>query len=55
MELVAVRTIDELGRIIVPKEARKAKDWTEGTQIAIYSHSNALVLELYTPPEEQDE
>ena len=54
MELAAVRTIDELGRIILPKEARQAKGWGEGTKIAIYSNNDVLVLERYTPPEEQD-
>jgi len=55
MELVAVRTIDELGRIIIPKEERQAKGWSEKTKIAIYTHSNALVLEKYQPPQESEE
>ena len=55
MELLAVRTIDELGRIIIPKEARQGKGWGEGTKIAIYENNDVLVLELYTPPEEQGE
>jgi len=55
MELIAVRTIDELGRIIVPKEARQAKGWDEGTKLAIYSNNDVLVLEHYAPLEKQDE
>jgi len=54
MELVAVRTIDELGQIIIPKEERQAKGWHKGTEIAIYTHSNALVLEAHKPEEEQE-
>ena len=53
MELVAVRTIDELGRIIVPKEVRQTKGWCEGTKIAIYTHSDALVLESHKPNQEE--
>ena len=53
MELVAVRTIDELGRIIIPKEERQAKGWCESTKIAIYTHSDALVLEAYKPEQEE--
>ena len=54
MELVAIMTIDELGRIIIPKEVRKAKDWREGTKIAIYTHSKVLVLEKHQPCQEQE-
>ena len=33
MEFVAVRTIDELGRIIVPSEARETQGWDRGTKL----------------------
>ena len=52
MELAAVRTIDELGRIIVPKEIRQAKGWSEGSKIAIYTHDDTVVLELCKPEQE---
>jgi len=44
MVFVAERTIDELGRIVVPTEARQAKGWGKGTKIAIYIHNGTLVL-----------
>ena len=54
MELVAERTIDELGRVIVPKEARQAMGWDKGTKIAIYVHNDTLVLETIEPLQEQE-
>jgi len=54
MEFVAVRTIDELGRIIVPVEARKVQGWDKGTKIAVYINKDTLVLEKFQPSQEQE-
>jgi len=45
MEFAGVRTIDELGRIVIPKEARQALGWGEKTEIEIYTHKDAIALE----------
>jgi len=52
MELVAVRTLDELGRVIVPKEVRQKKGWGEGTAIEIYINNDTIVLDTCRPAQE---
>ena len=44
MELIAIRTIDELGRIVIPKEVRSDNGWETGTKIAIYAIDGEIVL-----------
>lgn len=44
-----VRKIDELGRIVIPKEFRKINDWNEGDPLEMFSDRNALVLKKYEP------
>ena len=44
MDFVEVRTIDDLGRIVVPKDVRDVMDWEQGTKIAIYLCDDAVVL-----------
>jgi len=55
MEYVAERTIDELGRIIVPAEARQPQGWGKGTKIAVYIHNDTVILKKSTQPQEEDE
>jgi len=45
MELLAVKKIDELGRILIPKEAREAKGWAKGTAISIYVDNDTIILD----------
>ena len=52
MELVEVRTIDDLGRIVVPKKIRDSNHWGKGTEIAVCIHNDLVVLAAYEPPEE---
>ena len=41
-----IRTIDELGRIVVPKELREAMGWKEGDKIEMSPNSeNSLNLQ----------
>jgi len=54
MEFAGIRTIDELGRIIIPKEARQALSWGEKTEIEIFTHKDAIVLERKRPAQEQE-
>ena len=38
------RHVDELGRIVVPKEMRRKLDITEGTLVEIYMEGDTIVL-----------
>lgn len=45
-----VRRIDELGRIVIPKEIRRTFKIREGTPIEIFSNDNGeLILKKYSP------
>ena len=45
MELLATRTVDELGRIALPLETRQELDWRENTTVDIYKFDgDTLVL-----------
>jgi len=53
MEFAGVRAIDELGRIIVPKEARQALGWDENTEIKFFTCKDAIVIERKRPNQKQ--
>ncbi len=44
-----IRRIDELGRVVIPKELRKKLRIKEGDPLEIYSNLNELVLRKYSP------
>lgn len=44
-----VRRIDELGRIVIPKEIRRTMNIKEGDALEIKSLSNHVVIKKYTP------
>ncbi|MFT8322856.1 MAG: AbrB/MazE/SpoVT family DNA-binding domain-containing protein [Bacillus sp. (in: firmicutes)] len=44
-----VRKIDELGRIVIPKELRKLRSLEIGTPIEIFVDSDKIVLKKYEP------
>ena len=47
MERIGTRTIDELGRIILPKELRAKLGWDEKDTLAMYYvDDNTLMLQL---------
>jgi AbrB family looped-hinge helix DNA binding protein len=42
-----IRTVDELGRIVLPKELRQAVNWSVGDKIAVSLNSeDSLILRL---------
>lgn len=43
-----VRNIDELGRIVIPKEIRKINDLSEGEAIEIFVDGNSIILKKYS-------
>ncbi|MCL2360895.1 MAG: AbrB/MazE/SpoVT family DNA-binding domain-containing protein [Defluviitaleaceae bacterium] len=54
MESVGVRTIDELGRIVLPKEVRQALGWGEKAEIELFIHKDIVVLERKRSVQEQE-
>jgi len=44
-----VRKVDDLGRIVLPKETRKILDIKEKDSIEIFIDNNRIVLEKYQP------
>jgi len=54
MELLAVKTLDDLGRITIPKEVRQEKNWRKGTAIGIYANNDTIILDICPPDHEND-
>lgn len=44
-----IRKIDELGRIVIPKEIRKGLKLQEGSEMEILIQNNQIVLSKYSP------
>ena len=42
-----IRRMDELGRVAIPKEIRRACGWEEGAPIEIVLDGETVVLQLY--------
>lgn len=42
-----IRRVDELGRVVVPKEIRRARGWEEGAPIEIIPDGEDVILRLY--------
>lgn len=42
-----VRKLDNLGRIVIPKELRNKMDIEEGTGLEIYTEGNKIILQKY--------
>lgn len=50
-----VRRIDELGRVVIPKELRKTLRLSQGEQVEIYTADDALVLRKYSELDDRRE
>jgi len=50
-----VRKIDELGRIVLPIEIRKALDIKDRDQIEIHVEGSTIVLTKYIPPQAESD
>ena len=44
-----VRKIDQLGRIVIPKELRRTFTINEGDALEIYVDAETIILKKYTP------
>lgn len=42
-----IRRIDDLGRVVIPKEIRRTRGWEEGAPIEIVPDGETVVLQLY--------
>ncbi len=42
-----VRKMDELGRIVIPKEIRDKYGLEEGTEVEIYTQGDKIILQKY--------
>ena len=49
-----VRRIDDLGRVIIPKEIRRACNIREGDPLEIFLQDGAVVFKKYIPPYRDD-
>jgi len=45
MQTLGTKTVDELGRAIVPKEVRQLKGWKAGDKITFCNYNGIIVLE----------
>lgn len=48
-EIGIIRKVDELGRIVLPKELRKNLEIQQGTSIEIFVHEDSIMLKKYNP------
>ncbi|PXV85925.1 transcriptional pleiotropic regulator of transition state genes [Lachnotalea glycerini] len=44
-----IRNCDNLGRVVIPKELRKAFEIKDGDPVEIYAQDDAIVLKKYIP------
>lgn len=50
-----VRKLDELGRIVIPKEVRDAQGWKKGEAMEMFVSGNKLVIQSYEDERKRDE
>lgn len=44
-----IRKVDEVGRLVIPKELRNVMDFKEGDPIEIFTDNETIVLKKYAP------
>jgi len=50
-----VRRVDELGRVVIPKEVRRAMKIKDGDPLEIFRDKDKLVLAKYAPEDEKQD
>jgi len=45
MERLGTRTVDELGRVVMPREVRLLKGWKLGDKITFCNYNGVIVIE----------
>lgn len=48
-----IRRIDDLGRVVIPKDVRAKLHWNEGDPLEIYTDKGAVLLKKYKLSEER--
>lgn len=43
-----IRRLDELGRVVIPKELRRRYGWSQGDPIEIYTTDEGIMLQKYS-------
>jgi len=49
MEFAGTKKIDELERVVIPRDARQALGWVEYTEVEIFICKDAIILERKRP------
>ena len=49
-----VRNIDDLGRIVVPKDVRKSQGWNSGQPMEMFVEGDKLVMQAYQRDQEKE-
>ena len=49
-----IRRVDDLGRVVIPKELRRSLKIKEGAPLEIYTHNGAVCFKPYSPIGEKD-
>ena len=44
-----VRAIDDLGRVVIPKNIRQIQGWSEGTLLEVFADNKGVLLQKYEP------
>ena len=44
MELIRTATVDEVGRIVLPRNIREANGWETGTELDVYDNGDGTVV-----------
>ena len=55
MTTLGTRTIDELGRIVLPSKLRQEKNWATGSKVTFYDLNGTTVIETYVPDQESEQ
>lgn len=55
MKTGIIRRIDDLGRIVIPKEIRRKLNITEGDPLELSLDGNKIIFELYYPTYDHEE
>lgn len=50
-----LRSVDDLGRVVIPKELRRTMDITNETPLEIFTNGDQIVLQKYKPNHEKDD
>lgn len=50
-----IRNIDELGRVVIPKEVRRTQGWADGQPMEMFMDEGKLVLKAYGKEQESQE